>query len=66
MDEIRANDWSLVPSKYIEFIDRDMGIDYQKEMSSIQAVMSEILREETQSKELLRAAFEGIGYGIEN
>ena len=25
---IESNDWSLISSKYIEFIDRDMDIDY--------------------------------------
>ena len=36
MDEIKANDWSLVPSKYIEFIDHDLDIDFNKEMNRIQ------------------------------
>ena len=65
MDEIRSKDWSLVPSKYIEFMDRDLGIDYQAEMARIQQEMKVIMAEEQRSREVLRAAFEGIGYGVE-
>ena len=65
MDEVRSKDWSLVPSKYIEFVDRDLGIDYQTEMERIQQEMKVIMAEERHSQELLCAAFEGIGYGIE-
>ncbi len=35
-DEIEKQGWSLVPSKYIEFIDHDLEIDYAAEMSRIQ------------------------------
>ena len=65
MDEIRSKDWSLVPSKYIEFVDRDLSIDFQSEMDRIQAEMKSIMAEEHPSQGILRAAFEGIGYGIE-
>lgn len=65
MDEVRSKDWSLVPSKYIEFVDRDLCIDFQTEMSRIQQEMKSIMAKEHHSQELLRAAFEGIGYGIE-
>ena len=33
---IRSNDYSLAPSKYIEFIDHDLDIDYAAEMIRIQ------------------------------
>jgi type I restriction enzyme M protein len=65
MDEIREKDYSLVPSKYIEFVDRDLQIDFGKEMSRIQAELKEIMKEEEHSQSVLREAFEGIGYGIE-
>ena len=65
MDEIEKNDWSLVPSKYIEFVNKDRAIDFKKEMKSIQTEMRNIMAEEQQSKDVLLAAFEGIGYGIE-
>ena len=58
-------DGSLVPSKYIEFVDHDLEIDYDKEMARIQSEMKELLKEEKISQEELVNAFKGIGYGIE-
>ena len=63
--EIEKQGWSLVPSKYIEFIDRDLEIDFGAEMSRIQAEMRDILAQEKQSQKLLEDAFRGIGYGID-
>ena len=57
--------WSLVPSKYIEFIDHDLEIDFPKEMARIQQEMKELLKEEKASQKQLEDAFRGIGYGIE-
>lgn len=65
IDEIKANDWSLVPSKYIEFIDHDLEIDYPKEMARIQQEMKQLLKREKESQRMLEEAFKGIGYGIE-
>lgn len=65
MDEIIAQNYSLIPSKYIEFIDHDLDIDYEKEMSRIQAEMQEVLKMEKKSQKMLEDAFRGIGYGID-
>lgn len=62
---IRANGYSLAPSKYIEFIDHDLEIDYEKEMARIQTEMREILKAEKASQAMLEEAFRGIGYGID-
>lgn len=61
---IEQNGWSLVPSKYIEFIDHDMEIDFPLEMGRIQRNMREILEQEKQSQTMLEEAFRGIGYDI--
>ena len=61
---IRANNYTLTPSKYIEFIDHDLDIDFPKEMARIQKEMKEVIEKEKQSQQLLIKAFEGIGYGI--
>ena len=63
--EIEKQDWSLVPSKYIEFIDHDLDIDFGVEMSRIQAEMRDVLAQEKRSQKLLEDAFRGIGYGID-
>lgn len=65
MDEIEKQDWSLIPSKYIEFIDHDLEIDFPAEMARIQQEMREVLAQEKQSQKMLEDAFRGIGYGIE-
>ncbi len=65
IDEICTKDYSLAPSKYIEFIDHDLEIDYEKEMKRIQTEMREVLKAEKQSQKMLEEAFEGIGYGID-
>lgn len=63
--EIKEKGYALTPSKYIEFIDHDLDIDYEKEMARIQAEMQEILKQEKQSQQMLEDAFRGIGYGID-
>lgn len=65
MDEIEAKGWALTPSKYIEFIDHDLDIDYPTEMARIQKEMKELMAAEKQSQKMLEEAFRGIGYGIE-
>lgn len=64
VDEIKEKGWTLTPSKYIEFIDHDLDIDFDKEMKRIQSEMSEIISKEEKSQNMLKEAFEGIGYGI--
>ena len=63
-DAIKKQGWSLVPSKYIEFIDHDLDIDFNAEMTRIQGEMRDILTQEKQSQKMLEDAFRGIGYGI--
>ncbi len=63
--EIESKGWTLTPSKYIEFIDHDLEIDYEKEMARIQAEMKEVMKQEKKSQQMLEDAFRGIGYGID-
>lgn len=63
--EIAANDYSLVPSNYIEFIDHDLDIDYPAEMAKVRERIKALIDREKKSQEKLMAAFKGIGYGIE-
>ena len=65
MAEIEKNGWSLIPSKYIEFIDHDLEIDFAAEMGRIRKEMSEVLAQEKQSQKMLVKAFKGIGYGLD-
>jgi len=65
IDEIETKGWTLTPSKYIEFIDHDLDIDYPKEMARIRKEMAELMAAEKESQKMLEEAFKGIGYGIE-
>ena len=53
MSEVVERDYSLIPSKYIEFIDHDLDIDYKKEMKRIQKEMQDVIVEEVESQEML-------------
>ena len=53
-----------MPSKYIEFIDHDLEIDYPKEMARIQKEMKDLMQREKESQQMLEEAFKGIGYSI--
>ena len=64
VNTIESCGWTLTPSKYIEFIDHDLDIDYEKEMKRIQQEMIGILDMEKKSQSMLESAFKGIGYGI--
>jgi len=62
--EIEKKGWTLISSKYIEFIDHDLDIDYEKEISRIQTEIQEIIKLEKKSQQMLEDAFRGIGYEI--
>lgn len=65
IEEIEQNNWALTPSRYIEFIDHDLDIDYEKEMGRIQSEIKELLKQEKESQQMLEEAFREIGYGID-
>lgn len=62
---IEEKDFTLTPSKYIEFIDHDLEIDYEKEMTRIRDEMRLLMVSEELSQSMLKDAFRGIGYGID-
>lgn len=63
-EEIKAQNFSLLPSKYIQFVDRDSQIDFKKEMIRIQKDFQIILKDEKKSQEELINAFKVLGYEI--
>ncbi|QTC41315.1 N-6 DNA methylase [Bacillus sp. V3] len=64
-DEIAKKDFSLVPSKYIEFVNRDENIDFDKKMKLLQSKFANLLKAEEESKEGLLKVFKELGYEIE-
>jgi type I restriction enzyme M protein len=63
-DEIAKKDFSLVPSKYIEFINRDENIDFDEKMQTLQAEFAQLLKAEAESKNDLLNVFKTLGYEI--
>lgn len=65
LEEIEAKGWSLVPSKYIEFKNRDEGIDFDTKMKQLQSQMQDLLHQEEESKKELLNLFKELGYELE-
>lgn len=63
-EEIVAKDFSLVPSKYIEFVNRDENIDFDTRMQNLQAEFKDLLQQEEQSKADLLNVFKELGYEL--
>lgn len=64
LDEIRKKEYSLVPSKYIKFVNRDENIDFNNKMNTLKEEFIELFREEEASKEDLLNVFKELGYEI--
>ena len=63
--EIVEKDYSLVPSRYIEFVNRDEAVDYEEKMSRLQSELKELLTQEQQSRKDLLQVMKELGYEIE-
>ncbi|HLP36949.1 N-6 DNA methylase, partial [Lacibacter sp.] len=63
-EDVVKKDFSLVPSKYIEFVNRDENIDFDEKMQSLQKEFAELLKAEEQSKKDLLTVFKELGYEI--
>ena len=64
-DEVEEKGFTLVPSRYIEFINRDENIDFDTKMRTLQGELKELLAAEEKSKADLLKVLEGLGYGID-
>lgn len=64
LEEIEQKGWSLVPSKYIEFVNRDENIDYDTKMKELQVELSTLLKLEEDSRKDLKDLFNNLGFPI--
>lgn len=64
LEELAANDYSLVPSRYIEFVDRDKSIDYNKVLTETADAVGEMIALQKQNQEALAKAFTALGYTL--
>lgn len=63
-EEIVEKDYSLVPSRYIKFINRDESVGYEEKISQIQNELQDLLIQEQQSRQDLLGVMKGLGYEI--
>jgi type I restriction enzyme M protein len=63
-DEVAKKDFSLVPSKYIEFVNRDENIDFEEKMTTLQSEFADLLIAESASKNDLLSVFAELGFPI--
>jgi type I restriction enzyme M protein len=63
-EEVAEKGYTLVPSRYIEFMNRDENIDFHTKMKTLQTELRELLIAEEQSKADLLAVFKELGYEI--
>ena len=61
-DELESNAFSLVPSRYIEFVDRDTTIDYHQVLTETAKTVSDLLKRQQQNDKTLRKALNQLGY----
>lgn len=64
LEEVAEKGYTLVPSRYIEFVNRDENIDFDTKMKALQTELAELLVAEEKSKADLLAVFEELGYEI--
>lgn len=62
LEELAANDYSLVPSRYIEFVDRDSQIDHKAVLSATASKVAELLSRQQKNDATLRNALKHFGY----
>lgn len=64
-DEVAQKGFTLVPSRYIAFVNRDENIDFDTKMKTLQGELKELLLAEERSKADLLSVFKELGYEIE-
>lgn len=63
-EEVEEKGFTLVPSRYIEFVNRDENVDFDTKMKTLQSELKELLTAEEKSKEDLLSVFKELGYEI--
>ena len=64
-EEIASKGYSLVPSRYIEFVDRDTEIDYKTALTQMSQEFEKLKERWNKNEEELSNAFKTLGYGGE-
>ena len=65
-EEIAAKGYSLVPSRYIAFVDRDTELDYQTALATAGVKVRELIERQQENLKNLLEAFKVLGYDGKN
>lgn len=63
--ELKEKNYSLVPSRYIEFVDSDSNIDYHQVLTETATTVSDLLSSQEKNDKTLRNALKQLGYECE-
>ena len=63
LDEIKEKNFSLVPSRYIEFVDRDTEMDYKQALTEMSEKFDALKERWEENESTLANAFKVLGYG---
>ena len=62
LDEIKEKNYSLVPSRYIEFVDRDTEMDYKQALTELSEKFDTLKKRWEENESTLENAFKVLGY----
>ncbi|MBT6034683.1 MAG: N-6 DNA methylase [Candidatus Jacksonbacteria bacterium] len=65
LTELKEKNYSLVPSRYIEFVDRDSNINYHEVLTETATTVSDLLNRQERNDKTLRDALKQLGYECE-
>ena len=64
IENLEGNGFSLVPSKYIEFVNHDEQVDYETKLKTLQQELNTILAEEEKGRNDLKKVFANLGFDL--
>ena len=62
--EIKEKDYSLVPSSYIKFINRDESVDFDSKMQSLRIQLTDLMKSQAALNDEVLSVFKELGYEI--
>ncbi|WP_031444002.1 class I SAM-dependent DNA methyltransferase [Arenibacter algicola] len=65
LKEFEEKNYSLVPSRYIEFVDSDSKINYNEVLTETASTVSDLLKRQEKNDKTLRNALKQLGYECE-
>lgn len=64
LKEVAEKDYTLVPSRYIEFDSQEDDFNYEERMTELQSGLTDVLKQEEETRKQVLKVLEELGYGI--